>query len=113
MPNYRYPSEPLAFWMTISLVLFVILFTSAATFCLSGLFILLMIGFAYTQNRAHHQVLMEEAMCVNPQTSPELYELLQDCQDWRSDAAAAQRRLLVEFEQSRGIPSDAGADGAR
>lgn len=79
MNGYRYPTETLAFWITILLASAVILFTSAATFCLSGFFILMMIGFAYTQNRAHHQQLMEEAMPVNPQNQPELFALLMDC----------------------------------
>jgi Zn-dependent protease with chaperone function len=79
MKDYRFPTETLTFWMTILLVGLVVLFTSAATFCLSGLFIIVMFIIAYIQNKAHHQSLMQEAIPVNQQSEPELYALLLEC----------------------------------
>lgn len=79
MTTYRYPQETVVFWFTILLVTAVILFTSAATFCLSGLFILLMFAMAYWMNRSHHQSLISSALGVSSKSAPQLFTLVQRC----------------------------------
>lgn len=79
MTSYRYPQETLVFWFTILAVLAVILFTSAATFCLSGLFIVLMFVMAYWMNRSHHQSLISTALGVSSKSAPQLFSLVQRC----------------------------------
>lgn len=81
MISYRYPNETIIFWLTLLLVLGVIVFTSAATFCLSGVFILAMFFMAYWMNRSHHQQLLESAIRVNPQTSTAMERIVSYCQD--------------------------------
>lgn len=69
----------MVFWLTIILVGLVILLTSAATFCLSGVFIVGMFLLAYYYNRVHHQTLMQEAIPVNERNTPGLLQLVQTC----------------------------------
>jgi Zn-dependent protease with chaperone function len=81
MTSYRYPNETLVFWGTVLLVIAVIVFTSAATICISGLFILGMFVLAYFINRSHHQSLMESALLVNPKNAPQVAQLVTVCRD--------------------------------
>jgi Zn-dependent protease with chaperone function len=79
MTSYRYPSESVVFWVTILLVIGVIVFTSAATLCLSGLFILVMFVLAYLMNRQHHMELMQDSMGVSSTSAPNLFQIITDC----------------------------------
>lgn len=79
MDSYRYPGETAIFWLTLFLVIGVIVFTSAATFCLSGIFILLMFAMAYWMNQSHHQQLLQQAIPVSSSTSPAVDRLVQSC----------------------------------
>lgn len=79
MTSYRYPNESSVFWLTILLVIAVIVFTSAATICLSGIFILAMFVLAYYLNKSHHDALLREAIQVNPESSPQLSRLVNLC----------------------------------
>lgn len=69
---YRYPNESLILVLTILLLLAVIIITATATFCISGVFILIMMAFAYFINRSHHQTLMQHAYAIRPDNAPEL-----------------------------------------
>ncbi|MCB9134200.1 MAG: M48 family metallopeptidase [Anaerolineales bacterium] len=83
---YRYPNESLILTGALFLVFAVILLTSTATFCLSGIFILFFIGMSYLSIRSHHAELMRHGYRVTHQNAPRLAAIL--------DEAAA--RLRVE-----------------
>ncbi len=76
---YRYENEQLVLFLTILLVLGVIIFTSTATFCLSGVFIVGMFGLSALMNRTHHRELLSSAYRVNQNNSPELANLVYEC----------------------------------
>jgi Zn-dependent protease with chaperone function len=78
-PSYRYPNEQVILALTIFLVLGVIVFTSAATFCLSGIFIIGMLVVSYFMTRSQHHALMVRAQQVTPQTEPDLSHLVEEC----------------------------------
>lgn len=83
---YRYPNETLLLTGTLFLVVAVIVLTSTATFCLSGVFILLFFGMAYFSVRSHHAALVRHGYRVTHQNAAKLAAIL--------DEAAA--RLHVE-----------------
>jgi Zn-dependent protease with chaperone function len=78
MTEYRYPNEHVILVMTVSLVLGVIAFTSAATLCGSLLFVAAMLIAAFLLNRAHHNALIQKAEPVTPQTMPQLDALVRE-----------------------------------
>jgi Zn-dependent protease with chaperone function len=78
---YRDPNEHLILFLTVSLVLVVIAFTAAATFCGSVLFLFIALGMATNSTRAHHLALLERAHRVTPQSSPELAGIARECID--------------------------------
>jgi Zn-dependent protease with chaperone function len=80
MTDYRYPSETAIFWGTIILVSLVIILTSAATFCLAGVFILAFFGMAYLSNKSHHQSLIYNAERVDLSRQQPLSDLIRLCQ---------------------------------
>jgi Zn-dependent protease with chaperone function len=75
---YRYPNEILIFTGTLFLVFAVILLTSTATFCLSGIFIVFFFAMAYFSVRSHHRALMQHGYRVTHQNAPKLAEILDD-----------------------------------
>ncbi len=81
MTDYRYPSETAIFWGTILLVALVIILTSAATFCLAGVFILAFFVMAYISNKSHHQSLIYNAQRVDLSKPQPLSELIRMCQN--------------------------------
>lgn len=76
---YRYPNEHVVLTLTILLVLFVIAITSTVTFCLSGVFILVMFLLSALLVRSHHQSLMRSAFRVDQTSKPELAHLAAQC----------------------------------
>lgn len=76
---YRYPHERLILGMTIIVVLGVIIFTAAATACLSVLFVLGFLLVGYYSSKSHHRDLIRSAQQINQITYPELSELIKDC----------------------------------
>ena len=70
--DYRYPNETLILVGTILLVLLVIIITTTATFCLAGIFIIVMLGMALFANRSHHKTLMQTAYPVRSDNAPGL-----------------------------------------
>lgn len=77
---YRYPFEEALFAGTILLVLAVIALTATATLCLSGVFILAMVAWAYLSNQSHHRTLIQRAYPVTANNAPALYQLARGCQ---------------------------------
>ncbi len=71
---YRYPREHLILTITIILVLLVIALTATATVCLSVLFILGMLAFAYMTTRSRHEQLLQTAR--RAKESPALDDLV-------------------------------------
>ncbi len=76
---YRYDNEVLILLATIALVCVVIAVTAAATFCLSGVFVVIMIGLAYFLNRSHHQELMQNAIPINHPQMRAVLPLVREC----------------------------------
>jgi Zn-dependent protease with chaperone function len=76
---YRYPYEGVIFAGTILLVLAVIALTATATLCLSAVFIVIMVAWAYFRNQAHHKELMQRAYLVTAQSAPDLHTLARGC----------------------------------
>ena len=70
--SYRYPSEHLILFVTITLVLAVIALTATATVCTSLLFVIAFGIYAFSVSKAQHQALMQQAHPVTPSTQPEL-----------------------------------------
>ncbi len=77
--TYRYPGENSTLYSTLFLVFLVIAITSTATFFTSALFVALAVAITYALNRAHHEDLISHAVVVNPQTLPELNNLVTAC----------------------------------
>jgi Zn-dependent protease with chaperone function len=80
---YRYPNEVLILVVTVILVLTVIIIAATATFCVAGIFIIIMLVMALITNRSHHQSLMQQAYQVRADNLPELHNV----------AAIAHKRL--------------------
>jgi len=78
MTAYRYPNEILLLTGTLLLVIAVIVLTSTATFCLSGVFILLFFGMAYMSVRSHHAALMQHGYRVTHQNVPQLASIIDE-----------------------------------
>lgn len=76
---YRYPSESGILLITLGLVFGVIAITSAATFCGSFLFVLVMVGVAYFATRSHHADLLQKAQPVTAQSLPGLEAVVKQC----------------------------------
>lgn len=76
---YRYDNEQVVLVLTILLVLAVIILTSTVTFCLSGVFILVMFLLSAMLIRSHHQSLMRSAHLVDRSRTPELANLVAEC----------------------------------
>lgn len=77
--RYRVDNEQVVLLLTILLVLAVIILTSTATFCLSGIFILGMFIISALMIRSHHQSLMRQTLSVNKSNTPELSNLVENC----------------------------------
>lgn len=77
--RYRYDNEQVVLFLTILLVLAVIVLTSTVTFCLSGVFILVMFILSGLMVRSHHQSLMRSAFAVDEVSSPGLAGLVDEC----------------------------------
>ncbi len=76
--SYRYPHETLVLWLTVLAVLFVIAFTAAATVCMSGLFVLIILVISYFGTRSQHDLLLQRATKASPQTTPGMVDLISE-----------------------------------
>lgn len=92
---YRYPNERLILVITLLLVLGVIAFTAAATFCGSLLFVALMLGSSYWASTSKHKELIGRAQSVTEQNLPALAAI----------AAAAITRLQPGPVQTFVVPA--------
>jgi Zn-dependent protease with chaperone function len=75
---YRYPNEHWILAGSLLLVILVIILTSTATFCLSFLFVIAALGYAYFAVQSHHRQLLQTAYQVTHQSEPELAGLAQE-----------------------------------
>ncbi|MFU8827585.1 MAG: M48 family metallopeptidase [Brevefilum sp.] len=73
---YRYENEQVVLVLTLLVVLGVIVLTSTATFCLSGVFILAMFLISALLIRSHHRALMQRAVRVDQARTPQLAALV-------------------------------------
>lgn len=73
---YRFENEQIVLALTILLVLGVIILTSTVTFCLSGVFIVVMFVISAMLVRSHHQALMRSAFRVDRTRTPDLAGLV-------------------------------------
>lgn len=76
---YRVDNEQVVLAVTILLVLGVIVLASTVTFCVSGVFIILMFVLSAVMIRSHHQSLMRDAHHVRDLRSPNLVQLVDEC----------------------------------
>jgi Zn-dependent protease with chaperone function len=79
--GYRYPNEQWILAGTILLVLVVAAVAAGVSFCLVPLFFLVFTLISYWMNRSHHNTLMQTGQQVNPQRSPNLARIKQNCSD--------------------------------
>ena len=84
--SYRYPNEALVLWLTVMAVFLVIAFTAAATVCMSGLFVLIILVISYFGTRSQHEMLLRQAIKASPQTTSGMVNLISE----------SKRRLQVE-----------------
>ena len=77
--KYRVDNEQVVLAVTLLLVLFVVILTSTATFCLSGVFIVGMFLISALMIRSHHRALMQTAKRVSPLQTPKMAALVEDC----------------------------------
>jgi Zn-dependent protease with chaperone function len=84
--SYRFPHETLVFWLTILSVMLVIAFTAAATVCMSGFFVMMIIVLSYYGTRSQHKMLLRHALKVSQLTLPDMITLIKE----------SQKRLQVE-----------------
>jgi len=75
---YRYKGELLILLLTLLLVAGVVIFTVAATACLSGIFVLAFVVLSFYLGRSHHQALVRRARQVTVQTSPQIALIIRD-----------------------------------
>ena len=92
---YRYPNEQLILGMTILVVLGVIIFTAAATACLSIVFVLGFFIIGYYSSKSHHQTLIQTAQRVTRETAPDLALIIDE----------SAQRLQVEPVQVFALPN--------
>lgn len=83
---YRYPNEHWILIGSFLLVFLVIVLTSTATFCLSFIFVVAGIVFAYFTVQSHHKQLIQASYQVTAQNEPELASVIHE----------ASQRLQVE-----------------
>ena len=77
--RYRHDNEQVVLVLTVLLVLGVIVVTSAATFCLSGAFIIVMFVLSAWMVRSHHQSLIRDAVSVDRVSTPGLSPVVDEC----------------------------------
>jgi Zn-dependent protease with chaperone function len=75
---YRYPGEFFILLLTLLLVAGVVIFTVAATACLSWVFILAFVLLSYYLGRSHHQSLVRRARQVTARASPQIDPILRE-----------------------------------
>lgn len=76
---YRFPNEQLILGVTVLVVLGVILFTAAATACLSVVFVLGFLLIGYYSSKSHHQSLIQAAQKVTQVSMPGLIPVIEEC----------------------------------
>jgi Zn-dependent protease with chaperone function len=77
--RYRYNNEQIVLFFTILLVLGVIILTSTMTFCLSGVFIIVMFFLSAALIHSHHQTLIRGALTVDRVRTPDLAKVVDEC----------------------------------
>jgi Zn-dependent protease with chaperone function len=92
---YRYPNERLILGVTILVVVGVIIFTAAATACLSGVFVFGLFILGYFTSKSHHHSLIQSAQRITINSEPNLSQTIKECAD----------RLQVEPVQVFVLPS--------
>lgn len=75
----RHPSEAPILLLTLLGVAVLVLLTSLVSLCLVPVIMLIMVVMAYAANKNYHQQVMQAGQQVTPQSSPELYALVERC----------------------------------
>jgi Zn-dependent protease with chaperone function len=78
---YRYHNEHWILAGSFLLVFLVIVLTSTATFCLSFIFVIAAVAYAYFAVQSHHRQLLQSSYQVTHQTEPELGDVIQEAAD--------------------------------
>lgn len=95
---YRYPGELLILAITLFAVLAVIALTATATVCLSVVFIIGTVLFAYSRNRSLHHALMARALPVTPEQAPGLARIVAE-----TSARLQPGNILAFVSRQRGL----------
>ena len=77
---YRYPGEHLILALTVLAVLAIITLTATATVCLSVVFVVGTVLFAYSRNRSLHRALVGRAQPVTPHETPGLARVVAEAE---------------------------------
>ncbi len=77
--RYRVDNEQVVLIFTVLLVIAVIILSSTVTFCVSGIFILLMFILSAVLTHSHHQSLIRDALPINPVKMPKLAVEVEEC----------------------------------
>jgi len=75
---YRTSQERFVLALTLLLSFLIILLTAAATFCLSGAFVIAMVALSYLLTRSRHRQLLQRAIYVTPQSAARLSVLVEE-----------------------------------
>ncbi len=106
--RYRYDNEHIVLVMTILLVLAVIILTSTVTFCVSGIFILLMFALSAMMINSHHRALMRSALPINAHQESDLADVVNECtlklQPGEVDVFLVKKDLLNAYTFGIGSP---------
>jgi len=81
MTGYRYQNEQLILFLTFIVILIIGVIATGVTLCLAPLFIVVAVMIAYQSNQRHHRGLMQRAMPVSRERTPDLYRLAAECVD--------------------------------
>ena len=79
MTSFRYPGENAIFFLTLGLVSFIFLLTAGLSVCILPLLLVFVIFYSYQSNLAHHQMLLQKAIQIDPNKSPGVIRLIRDC----------------------------------
>ena len=81
MTGYRYPNEQIILFLTVCVILVIGVVAAGATLCLVPLFVIIAVMIAYQANQRQHRVLMQRAMQVTADRTPDLYRLAAECKE--------------------------------
>lgn len=77
---YREPSETPVFILTIVAIIILVALTAGLTACIAPIIVLIILVMSYGATQTHHRELMQSALPVSPQRTPELHVIVKQCE---------------------------------